>query len=440
MLKTAEQNENRKDGFLSFRRPFMSRLKRLQGGLIRLEDHSAKGKLVEFGDAGSPLQANASINNGAAFKKIATGGSLGAAEAFMDGDWDSSDLTDLIRIFIRNLDASHSIDASTSWFRRLGDRLLQRLKANTIRGSKSNIAQHYDLGNDFYSLWLDDTMNYSCAVFDRADVSLSEASTAKMERVCRELDLSPEDHLLEIGTGWGGLAMHAAKHFGCQVATTTISDEQHKMARQRVQAAGLQDRVTVLNKDYRELEGRFDKLVSIEMIEAVGHEYLPTFFEKCSQLLKQDGRMLLQSIVIADQRYEFHRKSVDFISKYIFPGGALPSIAKLTELAAKQGGFRMLRLTDIAPHYAETLRRWRYKFTEQLSAVRGLGFDERFIRMWMYYLCYCEAAFDERQINCVQMLLAKNKCHFDPIACTDRGVFQDQTASNQRTVKIPQCI
>lgn len=440
MLKVKEQTKQQSSGILSFRTPFISRLKQLHGGFIRLNDHSVSSPAVEFGDAKSLLRAELSILDGDVFKKIATGGSLGAAEAFMDGDWDSEDLTSLIRIFIRNLDAAHSIDASSSWFRRLFDRTMQRLKANTIRGSKSNIAQHYDLGNDFYSLWLDETMNYSCAVFDHPEVALREASIAKMERVCQDLKLGPNDHLLEIGTGWGGLAIHAAKRFGCQVTTTTISDEQYKLAFRRVVEAGLEDRVTVLNRDYRELDGRYDKLVSIEMIEAVGHQYLPTFFEKCSQLLAKNGRMLLQSIVIADERYEFHRRSVDFISKYIFPGGALPSIAKLTELAAKHGGFRMLQLTDIAPHYAETLRRWRENFVQQLPSVRKLGFDERFIRMWQYYLCYCEAAFDERQINCVQMLLAKRSCHFDPVTSSNYSGVEERESGSCPTTKLAECI
>ena len=414
----------------SFRKLIFSQMKRLQGGLVRLDD-VAEGESYEFGDAASSLQTNITVHHAEAYKKIATGGNVGAAEAFMDGDWSSDNLTDVVRIFVRNLDSAHSIDATTSWLRRAFNRFLQKLRANTVKGAKSNIAEHYDLGNDFYSLWLDQTMNYSCALFEQPGMSLAEASTAKMDRACRQLDLKPGEHLLEIGTGWGGLAMHAATHFGCQVTSTTISDEQYNFARERVAEAGLQDQVTILDHDYRDLEGRFDKLVSVEMIEAVGHEYLPTFFDCCGKLLKPDGMMLLQAIVIADQRYEFHRRSVDFVSKYIFPGGALPCISKLTELSARSGGFRMLDLLDIGPHYAETLKLWRHKFTEQLPAVRELGFDERFVRMWFYYLSYCEAAFIERQINCVQMLLSKRQCRFDPIS--DSSHNQSHFAGSRRS-------
>ena len=246
---------------------------------------------------------------------------------------------------------------------------------------------------------------------------MRDASIAKMERVCRKLDLKPSDHLVEIGTGWGGFAIYAAEQFGCRVTTTTISREQHELARRRVRAAGLSERVNVLLRDYRDLDGRFDKLVSIEMIEAVGHEYFGTFFQKCSELLRPDGMMLLQSIVIKDQRFREHLRRVDFIRKYIFPGGCLPSITALMQTATSDSDMRLLQLEDIAPHYAQTLRCWRGQFNGRLQEVRSQGFRESFIRMWNYYLCYCEAAFEERQCNVVQMLLAKPGCRHDVTGC-----------------------
>ena len=281
------------------------------------------------------------------------------------------------------------------------------MRRNTLQGSRKNIAAHYDLGNEMFALFLDDTMMYSCAIFEHPQMSLQQASIEKLERVCRKLELQPGDHLLEIGTGWGGLALHAARHYGCRVTTTTISHEQYRMALQRVEQAGLGDRITVLCEDYRNLSGEYDKLVSIEMIEAVGHAYFDTYFEQCSRLLKSDGLMLLQSITIADQRYAAAKRSVDFIQRYIFPGGCLPSVAVLSDSVARNTDMRMLHLEDIGPHYATTLKRWRQRFMARLDSVRALGYPEEFIRMWEYYLCYCEGGFRERAIGTVQVLLGK---------------------------------
>jgi cyclopropane-fatty-acyl-phospholipid synthase len=286
---------------------------------------------------------------------------------------------------------------------------------NTLKGSRRNIGAHYDLGNELFELFLDETMMYSCGIFERPESSLKEASEAKLERICRKLQLKASDHVIEIGTGWGGFAIYAAKHFGCRVTTTTISQQQYDYALQRVREAGLEDRITLLFRDYRELEGQFDKLVSIEMIEAVGHEHFDTYFRKCSELLKADGMMLLQSITIADQRYPIAKKSIDFIQRYIFPGGCLPSVAALSDSVARKTDMRIYDLEDIGVHYATTLRIWRERFFARLEEVHRLGYPERFIRMWNYYLSYCEGGFRQQAIGTVQLLLTKPRSLREPI-------------------------
>jgi cyclopropane-fatty-acyl-phospholipid synthase len=278
---------------------------------------------------------------------------------------------------------------------------------NTHAGSRRNIAAHYDLGNEFFRLFLDPTLMYSSAVFERADMTLEEASLAKLDRICRKLDLQPADHVLEIGTGWGGFALHAARHYGCRVTTTTISRRQYELARERIAAAGLGDRITLLLEDYRNLGGRYDKLVSIEMIEAVGHHYYDAYFRKCGELLKPEGMMLLQAITIADQRYDAARKSVDFIQRHIFPGSCIPSVTVMSEAVARVTDMKLFHLEDIGPHYATTLRRWRENLFANIDQVRSLGYPEEFIRMWDFYFCYCEGGFLERAIGDVQMLLVK---------------------------------
>ncbi len=289
-------------------------------------------------------------------------------------------------------------------------RMLHWLNRNSPDGSRRNIAAHYDLGNDLFALFLDDTMAYSCGVFEREDATLHEAQVAKFERVCRRLRLSPSDHLLEIGTGWGGFALHAASRYGCRVTTTTISREQHDWARERIRAAGLSDRVTLLLDDYRDLRGRYDKLVSIEMIEAVGHQFLDTYTAQCSRLLEPHGAMLLQAITIRDQIYEEALESVDFIQRYIFPGSFIPSVTAIADSVRRATDMKVFHLEDIGPHYATTLRRWRERFFERIDDVRRLGYSEQFVRMWDFYLCYCEGGFLERQLGDVQMLLTKPRC------------------------------
>jgi cyclopropane-fatty-acyl-phospholipid synthase len=341
------------------------------------------------------------------YRRILSDGVLGAAESYLEGEWVSDELTDVFRVLLKNEHVIAKFSSSLTWLSSLGHRLQHFRNRNSRAGSRRNIHEHYDLGNSFFELFLDPSMMYSSAIFPSEQTSLEEGSMEKVDRACRQLQLKPTDDLVEIGTGWGTLAIHAASRYGCRVTTTTISDEQYRMATQRVAAAGLQDRVTVLKRDYRDLTGSFDKLVSIEMIEAVGRRYLPGYFEKCSQLLKDDGAMLIQAIVLPEQRYAGYEESVDFIQKYIFPGGFLPSISMMQQFVTQKTPLRLLALDDFGMHYARTLRLWNERFHEQLDAVRALGFDERFIRMWRYYLCYCEAAFLERAIGLVQVLWAK---------------------------------
>ena len=412
MLQT-RNHLKRRIGFVDriFRSAVLRQLTTLKRGEMTVADSQG---VNEFGEPDTDLRASVFVADPQFYRRVVFGGGLGAAESLMSGEWRCDDLTALLRIFVRNMHVADDMDTGFSRLRRWMARFGHWLRRNTPHGSKRNIHEHYDLGNEFYSLFLDETLNYSCGVFESPDSTMLDASIAKMERVCRKLELRPSDHLVELGTGWGALAIYAAKNFGCRVTTTTISDEQYKLARRRVESEGLAGRVEVLRKDYRRLDGQFDKLVSIEMIEAVGHEYYGAFFRKCSDLLKTDGMMLLQSIVIADERYRQYLRTVDFIRRYIFSGGSLPSISVLTQVAAYAGETRMLQLEDFAPHYAETLRHWRRGFLNRIDEVHSLGFDERFIRMWTYYLCYCEAAFEERQVNLVQMLFAKRGCRVDP--------------------------
>jgi cyclopropane-fatty-acyl-phospholipid synthase len=284
------------------------------------------------------------------------------------------------------------------------------LRSNTEKGSRANIAAHYDLGNDFYELFLDESLTYSCGIFEQQDNTLLEASLAKYDRICKKLQLTQEDHVIEIGSGWGGFAIYAAENYGCRITTTTISKAQYGLARERVHQAGVADRVDLLLQDYRNLRGTYDKLVSIEMIEAVGHQYLDTFFRACSSLLKEDGVMLLQAITIADQVFDRHKRSVDFIKRYIFPGSCIPSIAAMCRSIARATDLRLYHLEDITPHYARTLRCWRERFFANINKIRGLGYSDTFIRLWEYYLCYCEGGFTERYLGDVQMLLTKPRC------------------------------
>lgn len=384
------------------RRSVLTRLKGLTHGSLCIVEGDERLQL----GSGSP-QVNVRVFDPAFWQAVALSGSVGAGEAYMDGLWDCDDLVGLTRLLLKNRAVLDGMERGLARLSAPMRVLLHRLRRNTRAGSRRNIAAHYDLGNDFYQLWLDPSMMYSCAVFERPGMSLHEASIAKLERICRKLALGPADHVLEIGTGWGGFALYAARSRGCRVTTATISRQQYELARERVRAAGLDHLIEVLLCDYRDLCGRYDKLVSIEMIEAVGAAYLTTYFRQCSRLLKPNGIMLLQAITIADQRYERALKEVDFIQKHIFPGGFLPSVTALAAAMTQASDLKVVQLEDIGPHYAETLAHWRRNFLAALDGVRALGFDERFIRMWLFYLCYCEGGFRERDISAVQMLLAK---------------------------------
>ena len=388
------------------RRMVLSRLARLQFGRIAISEN---GEKVEFGQLTPEFPATAQLRvmSPKFYSDIAFGGSIGAGEAYIHGHWACNDLSELLRILIRNREVLEKIDSGLALLSAPLQKAFHALNRNTRKGSRKNIAAHYDLGNDFYELWLDPSMMYSCAYFDTPDTPLDIASAAKLDRICRKLNLGPDDSVIEIGTGWGGFAIHAAKHYGCHVTTTTISQQQHDFAKQAIRNAGLEDRITLLFRDYRDLEGRFDKLVSIEMIEAVGHEYHDSYFRKCCDLLKPDGQMLLQAITIADQRYDEYKTGVDFIKRYIFPGGCLTSVTDMTRTLTRHTDMRVIHLEDIGPHYATTLRHWHERFLDKIDDVRKLGHSDAFIRMWQFYLAYCESAFIERAIGDVQMLIMR---------------------------------
>ncbi len=381
-------------------------LAKLETGCIKIVD----GEQIDvFGNTSKayPNVITIRIFHYQAYTAIVWGGSVGAAEAYMLKYWDADDVTSLVRVVIRNQMLFKGLDSGISRLAAPFYKIFHFLRRNTLSGSRKNIVAHYDLGNDFYRLFLDETLTYSSGVFERPDVSLKEASIAKYDRICRKLNLSEKDHVLEIGTGWGGFTLHAVQNYGCRVTTTTISDEQYALAKERFDRAGISDRVTLLTSDYRELTGKFDKLVSIEMIEAVGHQYLNGFMAQCASMLKPDGIMLIQAITMADWAFDEHKKEVDFIKRYIFPGSCIPSVAAIGDAVAKGTDLRLFDLEDITPHYAETLRRWRNNFLGNLEAVKALGFSSEFLRMWEYYLRYCEAGFDERYLGNAQMVFAK---------------------------------
>ncbi len=389
------------------------RLAALDHGLLVLNDAARR---QEFGRrADDSLAARVEVHEACFYRDLAFGGSLGAAEAYIRGYWTCDNLVDLVRIFCRNAAVSAGLEGGPARLLSPVARLGHWLRRNTTVGSRRNIAAHYDLGNEFFALFLDETMAYSCAVFPRPDSTLHEASVAKFDRICRKLALKPDDHLLEIGTGWGGFALHAARNFGCRVTTTTISQKQYDHTRRLVADTGLADRVTVLRKDYRDLTGTYEKLVSIEMIEAVGHQFFDTYFRACSERLKPDGLMLVQAITIPDQRYDAYRRGVDFIQRYIFPGGCLPSVGAICDSVGRVTDMRLTHFEDLTPHYAETLALWRQRFFANLDGVQALGFSDEFIRTWEYYFCYCEGAFRERAIGDAQLLLAKPACGGEPI-------------------------
>lgn len=362
---------------------------------------------MTFGEQEADLCAELHIRDPLFYKKAAFGGSIGVAEAYMDKLWACDDLVSLFRIMVLNRSARDNLDKGTARFAHLFQRFAYRLHANTRRGSRRNIAAHYDLGNAFYQLFLDPTLAYSSGFFVSPESTMEGASTAKFDLICKKLRLTPETHVIEIGTGWGGFALHAARHYGCRVTTTTISTQQHDLTEERIREAGLENRITLLKQDYRELQGQYDRLVSIEMIEAVGDRFLPHYFSTCSRILKPDGLALIQAISMPDRDYADYLKCPEFINTYIFPGGCCPSMGAMSRAVAGHTDLRLVHLQDLTPHYVRTLQEWRKTFLAKRDAIQALGYDERFCRMWLYYLCYCEGAFAEEFTTVAQLLYAK---------------------------------
>lgn len=388
------------------RHQVFGKLRHLTAGRLTIVD--AQGA-EDFGPNDAELRAVLRVTDDSFYTDVVLGGTLGVGESYVDAKWTCNDSYALFRMFSRDRQALAAMDGGAAkwiapvltaaeWFRR-----------NTRENSRRNILAHYDLGNAFYNYMLDPTMMYSCAVFGHADEPLEAASIRKLDGICLKLGLKPGMRVVEIGSGWGSFAIHAASKYGCHVTTTTISDAQYNAASARIQQLGLQDRITLLKQDYRDLTGSYDRLVSIEMIEAVGHQYFDTYFAKCQSLLQASGAMLIQAIVINDDVYESHLNSVDFIQKYVFPGSTIPAIGVLLGAAGRTGDMRLTNLEDITRHYAPTLLGWRQNFWQHIEAIRGLGFDERFIRLWDFYLAYCAAGFAERYLGAVQLLWAKQR-------------------------------
>ncbi|UTZ21406.1 SAM-dependent methyltransferase [Vibrio campbellii] len=352
---------------------------------------------------GEPVAATIEVKHPGFYSRILQGGSIAAGEAYMDGWWDSPDLTALMKLMALNMRALDKLEEQGSWLTKLLYKFSHWSNRNSQENSRKNIHAHYDLGNNLYEAFLDTNMLYSSALYNEADDSLEQAQINKMDRLCQQLELKASDHVIEIGTGWGAMAIYMAEQYGCQVTTTTISEEQHAYAEQKIKERGLEGKVTLLKEDYRNLKGTYDKLVSIEMIEAVGKQFLPSYIKKCESLLKSGGLMVIQAITIADQRYDYYSNNVDFIQKYIFPGGFLPSVTSLTQATTKYSDLVTRDLFDIGLDYAKTLNEWHHRFNQAESEVRSFGYDDRFVRMWRYYLSYCEGGFLARTISAVHM-------------------------------------
>lgn len=376
-------------------------------GRLEIEDQTYKSDLKIFGSPQSVLRARIVVKKSSFYSRTLFGGSIGNGESFTDGDWDCHELANLMRLFVLNRDVLESLDNGWASLLTPFQKLVHGLRSNTIKGSRENIRSHYDIGNDFFELFLDETMMYSSAKFEHIDVPLKDASIAKLEGLCRKLNLKSSDHLVEIGTGWGSLAIYAAQNFGCRVTTTTISEEQHDYAKQKIEALGLSDKITLLFEDYRNLVGKFDKLVSVEMIEAVGLENLNAYFAQCSSLLKPDGLMVIQGITIKDQYYESAKTSVDFIQRHIFPGGSLPSIEAVMKSTSKVTDLSLIHLEDFAEDYAHTLNSWALELKKNEQKILDLGYPVFLPRLWEYYFAYCEGGFRERAIGVSQFVFAK---------------------------------
>jgi cyclopropane-fatty-acyl-phospholipid synthase len=370
------------------------------------------GEIIKLGNGEGNVAANIEIKDYAYFKRCVLYGDIGFGESYMDGQWDTDNITQVIKWFIINIDNAPTVSGSnvqnlTLNILKIFNRIYHFKRANSVDGSRKNISEHYDLNNDFFALFLDPTLTYSSAYFKEEGINLQQAQAEKYDRLCKQLNLKPSDHVLEIGTGWGGNAIHIAKNYGCKVTTATISEEQYKLAKERVEKENLSDKINIVLQDYRLLEGKFDKIVSIEMLEAVGHKFLDVYFKKCNELLKKDGILAIQVITCPDSRYDSLRSGVDWIQKHIFPGSLLPSVSAINTAINNTGNLTMVDLKDMGLHYAKTLAIWRDQFNAHLSEVKNLGFDEKFIRKWNYYLCYCEAAFEMRNINVMQLVYSR---------------------------------
>ena len=407
---------------------FLSKFEQICHGKLTVKEGRSE---YVFGDnkSGLPLCATITVHEPSFYSDVIFGGTVGSGEAYMARTWDCQQLTDLVRIIVRNQHVLDSIDGGFGKLMLPLHKVFHRLHRNSLSGSRKNIEAHYDLGNEMFELFLDPTMMYSSGIFENENVTMEQASLAKLDRICQKLQLTENDHVLEIGTGWGGFAIYAAKNYGCKVTTTTISEEQYNYAKQQIEKQGLTEKITLLCEDYRKLSGSYDKLVSIEMIEAVGHAYYKNYFQHCSKLLKPDGMMLLQSITIADQRYQTAKKEVDFIQRYIFPGGCLPSVNIIADNVTKHTDMRFYQLEDIGQHYATTLARWRERFFNNLQHIHNLGYSETFSRMWEFYLCYCEGGFKENSIGTIQLLLTKPHCKREPALNISGAKLKNRLAS-----------
>jgi cyclopropane-fatty-acyl-phospholipid synthase len=393
-----------------YERTVLELLMRMTRG--RLDLLLPSGEEIRIGDGTGGVQARAEINDPDFFRRCLLYGDIGFGETYVDGLWNTPDITAVISWMLLNIDNAPTVSGSSAKgtvlnVLRFWNRITHRRRANSKAGSQRNISEHYDLSNEFFAAWLDPSMTYSSAYFEREDMTLDEAQQAKYARLCSLLHLRPEHHVLEIGSGWGGNAIYMASNFGCKVTSITISKEQQLLARQRVKAAGLENRIEILLEDYRNINGRFDRIVSIEMLEAVGAEFFEPYFAQCHKLLKQDGLLALQVITCPDSRFEELRTGVDWIQKHIFPGSLLPSLGAMNNAINRTGNMTLLDVKDLGKHYAKTLAMWRNNFNAAQATISSLGFDERFARKWNYYLCYCEAAFAMRNINVLQLLYSR---------------------------------
>ncbi|UDL07135.1 SAM-dependent methyltransferase [Marinobacter sp. CA1] len=388
------------------RKLVLAQLGALGNGVLRIREPGRADVVLGDGDARYPA-AEMVVHDASTWTDLVTGGSIGAAEAFVAGDWDTPDLTSLLRFFARNVDRMNRFEDRFSWISKPLLKGLHWLNRNTPAGSRKNIQAHYDLGNELFETFLDPTMMYSSAKYPHEQASLEEAAVHKLDLICRKLDLGPDDHVVEIGTGWGGFAIHAAKHYGCRVTTTTISEQQLALAKARVEDEGLADHITLLFDDYRDLAGQFDKLVSIEMIEAVGPQYLDSYLAKIDQLLKPGGQALIQAINMPEQRYQRALKNVDFIQRFIFPGSFIPSFGAILGSVRRRSDLVLSHVEDLTPDYALTLADWCQRFMAHSDRLEALGYDQRFRRLWQFYFAYCEAGFSERTVGVAQIQLEK---------------------------------